>query len=207
MSRGFIQRSQKWVTPLEKFRIEQTAKGLVEYRGTWMTKDEAFTAEQLAKGLVLHQGKWMTPEEQMEAKGFVMFEGMWVTPAERDQVLAQRREQQRLAAARAEAERQRVVRDAEQRRREQARIEQLKVDAYTRVRRSRLFSRTAGTWSARPLTRRIALVRCCATIISASFGRSGMATNGRLISARFRTKRGLLHTARLTSTQRHDFRN
>jgi hypothetical protein len=96
-----------------------------------MTKDEAFTAEQLAKGLVLHQGKWMTPEEQMEAKGFVMFEGMWVTPAERDQVLAQRREQQRLAAARAEAERQRVVRDAEQRRREQARIEQLKVDAYT----------------------------------------------------------------------------
>jgi hypothetical protein len=110
-AKGFVLHEEKWVTPLEKFRIEQTAKGLVEYRGTWMTKDEAFTAEQLAKGLVLHQGKWMTPEEQMEAKGFVMFEGMWVTPAERDQVLAQRREQQRLAAARAEAERQRVVRD------------------------------------------------------------------------------------------------
>ena len=53
IAKGLVEYRGGWVTPQEKFRQEQTAKGLIEINGEWITKDEQFRREQLAKGLVL----------------------------------------------------------------------------------------------------------------------------------------------------------
>lgn len=130
-AKGMVRYKNKWVSPDEKFRLEQQDKGLVGYRGQWLTKDQAFAASQRDKGLVLHDGRWMTPDELKVAQGFVRFEGAWVMPEERDAVLAKRQEERRLERARA-AEAARKIRERREREEQLAlAAEKLKEDAYT----------------------------------------------------------------------------
>lgn len=129
-AKGLVAHGDKWVTPKEKFRLEQLARGYVERDGKWVTQAEAFAAEQAAKGLVLHDGKWMTPDEQMTARGLVKFDGKWVEPRERDALAAARDEQRRQAEAKAAAERARLALEGDARRQEAARVEELKSRAY-----------------------------------------------------------------------------
>lgn len=99
LAKGMVLYQQRWMTPDEKFRVQQAEKGLVERRGKWITQEEAFAADQQAKGLVLFQGKWMTPEQKLAAQGFVEFEGKWVAKEERDRIVTQRETQKREADA------------------------------------------------------------------------------------------------------------
>ncbi|HEY1683595.1 MAG TPA: FHA domain-containing protein [Tepidisphaeraceae bacterium] len=91
-AKGYVFYDHRWVTPTQRFELQQQAKGLVLYKGKWLTKSAAFAAQQTDKGLVLYQGKWMTPAEEKTAQGFVQFEGNWITPSQRKMIVQQRAE-------------------------------------------------------------------------------------------------------------------
>lgn len=130
-AQGFVLYDHKWVTPEQKFRLQQAERGLVEYKDQWMSREDAFAAEQKDKGLVLYNNKWMTPDEMKIAQGFIQFEGQWITPAHRDQIIAQRKEAQRQKEEADRQARQEAARRAEAERKRQAAIEARKSDAYT----------------------------------------------------------------------------
>ncbi len=125
-AKGLVYYADRWMTPEQKFDLEQEAKGLVKYKGQWMTEDEATAARNTDQGLVLHDGKWMTPDEKMIAQGYVRFEGEWITRQRRDEILLERSQQRREQ----ERERLAALAAAEERRRQQLAIEELKEDAY-----------------------------------------------------------------------------
>ncbi|MCY2928897.1 MAG: hypothetical protein NTV86_05275 [Planctomycetota bacterium] len=129
-AKGFVLYQNKWVTPDQKFRLEQQARGLEEYRNKWMTKDEAFAAKQTDKGLVLYGGKWMTPDDKMIAQGNVRFEGQWVRAEEKARIIAKREADAQLEQVRLAVEKARQDEERERVRQEAARAEKLKATAY-----------------------------------------------------------------------------
>jgi hypothetical protein len=116
-AKGLVLFDKRWVTPAERFRLQQIAKGLAEYKGVWLTKDAAFAAEQKDKGLVLYQGHWMTPDAAEVARGYVKYEGAWMTPAQREQRIndrphAVKNQAEQQAAAEQKAEQKQKDKDA-----------------------------------------------------------------------------------------------
>ncbi|MCY2924470.1 MAG: hypothetical protein NT031_03375 [Planctomycetota bacterium] len=130
-AKGYVLYQNKWVTPDQKFRLEQQARGLEEYRNKWMTKDEAFAAKQTDKGLVLFGGQWMTPDDKMIAQGYAQFEGQWVKAEEKARIIAKREADAQLEQARLAAEQARQDEERERARQEAARAEKLKAAAYS----------------------------------------------------------------------------
>jgi len=61
-----------------------------------------------ALGYNRFEGEWLTDEQIMTRKGFVRFEGNWITPKERDDLLAQRAENEKKQKAEAKARRKEI---------------------------------------------------------------------------------------------------
>lgn len=107
-AKGLVLYDGRWITPDEKFKLEQKAKGLELYDGQWMNREQIAEAkDRAAQGLVLYDGKWMTPDQKKEAQGLVKFEGEWVKAADRDATLAKRKAEevaQKAEQARADSQ-------------------------------------------------------------------------------------------------------
>jgi hypothetical protein len=108
LAKGMVFYQNRWMSPDEKFRVQQGEKGLAEYKGQWLPKEEAYANEQKDKGLVLFEGKWITPEQRLQAQGFVLFEDKWMTKEQQEAIIAQRvakkKEADELATARKNSE-------------------------------------------------------------------------------------------------------
>lgn len=110
-AKGMVLFQGRWMTPEQKYHLEQQARGLELYKGQWLPQAEAFTRMQQDKGLELYKGRWVPRDEKMRAEGYVHFDGRWMKPEERASIIAQReterKEQERKRAE--ERERARAV--------------------------------------------------------------------------------------------------
>lgn len=129
-AKGFVFYNHHWVTPAERFALEQEAKGLALYKGKWIPQAVAFAAEQRDKGLVLYQNRWMTPDQANVARGLVKFENRWITPAQRMQIIHDRQQAAMAAQQKADAQRIAAREEAARKLQEREQIEAKYPEAY-----------------------------------------------------------------------------
>jgi hypothetical protein len=102
-----------WLTLAEWASARGLATQAREAYERVLTLDPQNAAARRGVGDVSVGGRWMTPEEANLARGLVPFEGRWMSPAERDGLIAERRDESRLAAERARSAAEARAREAE----------------------------------------------------------------------------------------------